>query len=86
MIIAQKWDPDTHIYSPYVIASDLDCPLYSDDMAAEINCAACGKRIVYGDSYTSMQIHNFMGMGYPVCESCFRAEMDAKMRTHAAMD
>lgn len=39
-----------------------------------VNCARCGKKIKYGDCYTSKQIHNDFGFGYAVCPECYEKE------------
>lgn len=74
---AQKWNPRKHEYEPYQIPKEWFTPLYLDDMDTEINCAGCGKEIKFGDSFTSHHIHNSYGMGYPVCEVCYRMECQA---------
>lgn len=33
------------------------------------------KKIKAGDSYTSCEIHNEVGIGYGICEKCFNKEM-----------
>ena len=72
--IVQRWDWKEHKYNPHGIPADWNCPLYTDDMNERINCASCGKRLKYGDCSTSREIHNRMGMGYPVCEDCYEKE------------
>lgn len=73
----RKWNFNTHVYelfeSPARILS-----LYSEDMVAEVDCANCGKRMTYGEGYTSRTIHTEMGLGYPVCESCYQEEHKAE--------
>lgn len=44
-----------------------------------IPCAECGKKILYGDGYTSRKIHNVSGMGYVVCERCYDKEREEEM-------
>ncbi len=73
-MILQRWNYDKHEYeafnSPAVILS-----LYSEDMLEEVDCASCGKRMPFGDGYTSKEIHNRVGLGYPVCSDCYEAEI-----------
>lgn len=73
-MLAQKWNWKKHDYEPYRIPIDWNCKLYSDDMNEEINCAHCGKKLKYGDSYSSLEIHNAVGLAYPVCEKCYNIE------------
>lgn len=70
----QKWNPDTKEYEPYSIPEDWTVILYADDMELPINCASCGKDMTYGEGYTSRQIHNSIGLGYPVCDGCYEVE------------
>lgn len=73
MILLQKWNFDTHQYEPFESPARV-LSLYSEDMLQEVDCANCGKRMTYGDGYTSRTIHNHVGLGYPVCEDCYEKE------------
>ena len=70
----QKWNPKTREYEEYKIPSHWNTPLYTDNMNEVVNCARCGKELTYGQCYTSKQIHNHVGLGYGVCEECYRKE------------
>lgn len=48
--------------------------LYSDDMDKVIACARCGRKMLFGDGYTSREIHAEHGLGYTVCEQCHEKE------------
>ena len=74
----QKWNFKTHKYEPFESPARV-LSLYSEDMLAEVDCANCGKRMTYGDGYTSRTIHNHIGLGYPVCEGCYEQERKAEM-------
>lgn len=66
---ARKYDLETGQYE--------DCALpegstyYEDDMNKKVACCECGKKIMYGASYTSRIILNSSGFGYAVCEDCY---------------
>ena len=77
-MMLQKWNFKTHEYEPFESPAKV-LSLYSEDMVAEVDCANCGKRISYGDSYTSRTIHNRIGLGYPVCEDCYEQERKDEM-------
>lgn len=67
---ALKWIPDKHDYILYDLP-DGAC-LYTDDMEQEIACCQCGKKVKYGDCYTSRTIHTpNVGFGYAECEDCY---------------
>ena len=44
---------------------------FEDDMNKEISCCQCGKKIKFGNSYTSRTIHTEVGFGYAECEDCY---------------
>lgn len=68
-----KWNYDTHKYEPFESPAKV-MSLYSEDMDEPVNCANCGRRMTYGDCYTSQTIHNKVGFGYPVCGDCYAIE------------
>lgn len=70
-----KWNYETHEYDPYMPNPDWKLKLYSQDMDEPINCASCGKEMTYGEGYSSEELHNHIGFGYPVCEECYRLEL-----------
>lgn len=74
---ANKWNYQTHKYEPTEIA---DTVLYTENMSLIVHCAQCGKEIMYGDGYTSMEIHTSLGLGYPVCEDCHAQELERRFQ------
>lgn len=72
----EKWNPKTHRYYPYSVPDEWNTPLYTSDMEEIVNCAHCGKKIAYGLTHTSKQIHNSFGLGYSVCPECYKKEWD----------
>lgn len=56
---------DYNLPSGAVIISGLD---------DEVNCARCGKAMIFGDGFTSRTIQSKMGFGYCVCENCYSKE------------
>lgn len=47
---------------------------YEWDMDKEISCCWCGRKVAYGDCYTSRHIHTQSGFGYAECEQCYYGE------------
>ena len=48
----------------------------TDDMNQEVNCASCGKKLQFGDTYTGInEVTNEGLFGLPVCETCYFKEM-----------
>lgn len=66
---ALKWIPDKKDYIPYDLP-DGAC-LYTDNMEQEIACCQCGKKVKFGDCYTSRTIHTELGLGYAECPECY---------------
>lgn len=67
-----KWDFEKHEYHDAEIA-DTACT-YSDDMDKVVTCASCGKKMLFGNGYTSRQYHTPYGIGYTVCQDCYNKE------------
>lgn len=74
----QKWNFVERVYKPYQVPGDWRCPLMAE-LDAKVNCANCGKEVVYGDTLTSRTIHNHIGLGFPVCESCYSQEREEEL-------
>lgn len=49
-------------------------------LGQEISCASCGKRVKAGNTFTSLEIHNDLGLGYLVCEQCYSKEIPNQTR------
>lgn len=73
-MLLRKWNYKEHKYEPYEIPDDWKCRIYSGNMEEIINCPHCGKKIKWGDSYNSMEIHTNLGFGYGVCDKCYQDE------------
>ena len=71
----RRWNYKTHQYDPFPIPDDWEVWLISDDMNRIVNCASCGRKIRFGDSYTSMEVQTELGFGYPVCPACYKQEI-----------
>lgn len=73
-MILQKWNYEKREYEDYEVPKDWFCKYYCASMIETVNCAHCGKVILFGDSYTSMEIHTKAGWGYAVCSDCYADE------------
>ena len=67
----QRYNEKKHIYEDYEVSDDWNVKLMTNDMDEIVNCCQCGKEIRFGDCYTSMQVHNALGLGYAVCKNCY---------------
>lgn len=75
----KRWNPKKRKYEEYKIPRCWHTPLYSENIDEIVNCARCGSQLSYGKCYTSKQIHNEFGLGYPVCEKCYENEVREEM-------
>ena len=73
----QKWNYKKHNYETYELPEG--SMMYSYDMDRKVACAQCGKEIPFGESYTSWEVHNIIGLGYAVCENCYKQEWRRKI-------
>lgn len=79
-MILNKWNYKKHIYEPFKVPDDRDVRLSVDDLKKVINCANCGKEVVTEDTYSSLTIHNSIGLGYCVCEDCYEKEWKQRLK------
>ena len=54
--------------------------MYETDMTMIIECAECGKPLLYGNGFTSRKIHNKQGMAYSVCRNCSDMERQEQQK------
>lgn len=81
---ANKWDYNKHAYDLVEIPDD--CATYADDMDQTVTCPQCGKKIKFGDGYTSHEIHTAHGMGFAVCEDCYCKETKRMLEAERTLE
>ncbi len=64
-------------YEPYEVPDEWIVTTYSA-LGLRVNCAQCGAYIKYGQSYTSLEVHDKVGFGYAVCPACHHEEMQRR--------
>lgn len=80
--ILQKWNWIKHKYEKYEIPEEWFCKTYCNDLKEIVNCPHCGRKIKFGDSYTSREIHTpVLTFGYAVCESCYEKEWERSKKS-----
>lgn len=79
-----KWNWNKREYEPYVIPDGWNVKTYSNDMDEIVNCPHCGKKLSYGDTYTSREIHTQFGMGFGVCGECYEHEWARELKAKRA--
>lgn len=80
MKFLNRWNYKTHKYDK-VKVPEADYIVYTDNMEQLVTCPHCGKKIIYGNAYTSLEFHNCAGFGYPVCEKCYKKEWIKRRET-----
>ena len=79
-MILKKWNYETHKYDDTEIPDKWNVSLYEIEMDTKINCPHCGKEFDYGDGYTSLEFHNWVGLGFSVCEECYEKEWERRRK------
>lgn len=72
----RRWNPEAREYRPYDVPDGWRVSCYEEDMGAMVDCAECGRRLPYGETYTSLRVHTPGGFGYGVCEECYQREAE----------
>ena len=70
-MLLQRWSEAERRYMPYVVPSGWHVSTYEADMDALVNCCQCGRKLTFGECYTSMQVQTRAGFGYAVCGDCY---------------
>ena len=71
----KRWNWKKRKYENYDVPDNRCVKTFVADLDTFVDCACCGKCLPYGLTYTSMEIHTDMGMGYAVCDECYEKEM-----------
>lgn len=74
MATIRRWNYDKQAYEPYEVSDEWTVRSYSNDMDEIVNCPHCGRKVTFGECYTSKEIHTECGFGYAVCEECYDME------------
>lgn len=77
-MILKKWNYQKNEYEPYEVPNDWNFVFFTSDMNTLTTCPHCGKKVPFGDTYTSMEIHTNTGFGFFVCEECYEEEMERR--------
>ena len=72
-MLAIKWNYDKNDYVHYRTPSNWNCKTFAD-LNEIINCAQCGKKVMVGNCFSSLEIQNELGLSYCVCADCYDIE------------
>lgn len=75
-MMAEKWNCTTHEYEPYELPEGSSL---LEPQNAVIVCAHCGKELEFQNTYSSLEIHNELGLGYAVCFDCHFGEVERRL-------
>lgn len=73
-MLAQKWNVKTKKYAPYELPKG--CFLFTFNLEDDVACAQCGTTKTFGECFTSKEVHNNIGLGFPVCGGCYDLEIN----------
>ena len=76
-MIAKKYNYDTHKYEPFELKDGLSYRTQKD----KINCANCGKEVLYSEAESSLVLYNEEGLRFMVCPSCSDAEWKERVQS-----
>lgn len=77
-MILKKWNYEKHKYLDYEVPNEWRVSLFESDMNTLVNCPHCGNKIKFSDTYTSLEFHNWAGLGFAVCEKCYNKEWEKR--------
>lgn len=77
-MIVNKWDFGKRKYDKVKIKDDPMIKMYCQDMNQTVKCINCKNIVLYGNTYSSLQYHNDLGLAYPVCPNCYEKEWAIK--------
>lgn len=77
----RKWNYKTGKYDPYEVPDYWNVSTFETDMNTIVNCAECGRAIMFAYGYTSRKIHTRYGMGYAVCGNCYSKEVSEELKS-----
>lgn len=83
MLVLQKWNYEKHKYERFESPAKR-IALVIDDPDMITDCTNCGRTEIVGETYTSQQIHDSVGIGFPVCDICYQAERVARAKAREA--
>ena len=75
----KKWNYRTLEYEEYTVPSNWKVKAFNTDLEEKVNCASCGKSVIYGNGYPSRTIHDENGFGYAVCYGCRKKERNEEL-------
>lgn len=79
MRVLYRWNPTTKTYDPYTVPEDWKLPICSTDPNLIANCAACGAKVKYEETYESKEIlFTPYGRKAIVCMECYYKELYQK--------
>ena len=79
-MVLRRWNFKTHEYDPFEVPDDRKARVYCSSMTEAVDCAICGRHVMYGDTYTSSAVHDDLGFGYAICRQCHTEEFEKRLK------
>lgn len=70
----RKYNSKTREVEKHYVPKEWRLALWNTRMDEVVNCAGCGKEILFGECYTSRYLFNGAGLGYGMCLLCYAKE------------
>ena len=74
----KRWNWRKRKYENYDVPDSWCVKTFVNDLDTVVNCAHCGNGVPFGITYTSMEIHTGIGIGYAVCDECHEKELNRR--------
>ena len=63
------------VSAPWPVPAEWRVTTLEADMDAPVECAQCGRTLPFGETFTSLEVHELgAGFGYAVCGECHAQE------------
>lgn len=71
------WNRLTQRWEDFELPRGWRLATFEEDMCKRVNCAGCGERMRFKDSFTSSVLRDEYDRGYAVCRKCHDWEREA---------
>lgn len=85
-MVIRKWNENKMDYDVVTIPDSWNVPLHCDNMDEIVNCVNCGRKMKYGDGFTSKRYYNVAGKSYSECRECFDEYLPTYFKSRRGKD
>ena len=82
-MVLRRWNFDEDRFEPHEIPGNWNVKTAEAIISIDevINCAECGEKLPFSESYPSVRIQTIKCYGYGVCTKCHAKEADESLAT-----